>query len=239
MPRTMVVIPTYNESENLRVLTDRLLALDPPIDVLVVDDASPDGTGDLADTIATHQTRLHVLHRSGPRGYAAASREGMRWALNGGYDVVGTMDADLSHDPAALPGLVEAVVAGADLAIGSRYVDGGELVVDWGPVRRMVSVSGSGYARIMTGSGVRDCTSGFRCYRSAALAAIPFEMMRSEGYSFLIEVLAALSRAHARVSEVPIRYVDRQAGKSKISRKIVVEALVVTTRVGLQRLLRV
>lgn len=239
MPKTIVVVPTYNEAENLRVLADRLLSLEPPVDILIVDDASPDGTGDLADSIAADEPRLHILHRSGPRGYAAASREGLRRALDAGYEIICTMDADLSHDPAVVPRLVDAVIAGADLAIGSRYVEGGELVVDWGPVRRAVSVSGSSYARAMTGSGVRDCTSGFRCYRSAALAGIPFETMRSDGYSFLIEVLAALTRAGARVSELPIRYVDRQAGKSKISRRIIIEALVVTTGIGFRRLLRI
>jgi len=237
MPRVLVVVPTYNESENLTGLAERLLALDPPVDVLVVDDASPDGTGDLADRIAADEPRFRVLHRSGPRGYAAASREGLRRALDDGYELACTMDADLSHDPEVVPRLTAAVVAGADLAIGSRYVEGGELLVDWGPLRRAVSVSGSRYARAMTGAGARDCTSGFRCYRSSSLAAVPFEDMRSDGYSFLIEVLAALARAGARVTEVPIKYVDRRAGASKISRRIVFEALFVTTRLGIERLL--
>jgi len=235
--RAIVVVPTYNEAENLPALAEQLLALEPAVDVLVVDDASPDGTGGIADGIASDEPRFTVLHRTGPRGYAAASREGLRRALDGGYDLVCTMDADLSHDPGALPRLIAAAES-ADLAIGSRYVEGGEIVVDWGPVRRAVSVSGSRYARLMTGANVHDCTSGFRCYRASALRSVPFEDLRSDGYSFLIEMLSGLSRTGARIVEVPIRYVDRRAGASKISRHIVVEALGITTGLGVKRLLR-
>jgi glycosyltransferase involved in cell wall biosynthesis len=235
--RAIVIVPTYNEAENLPALAERLLALDLPLDVLVVDDGSPDGTGAIADGIALREPRFHVLHRTGQRGYAAASREGLRRALDGGYDLVCTMDADLSHDPADLPRLIAAAET-ADLSIGSRYVPGGEIVVDWGPVRRAVSRSGSRYARVMTGAGARDCTSGFRCYRARALESLPFEAMRSDGYSFLIEMLAGLSRDGAKIAEVPIRYVDRRAGSSKISRRIVVEALGITTGLGLRRLFR-
>jgi dolichol-phosphate mannosyltransferase len=238
MGGTIVVVPTYNEADNLPVLAERLLGLEPVVDVLIVDDASPDGTGTIADRIAYGEPRFRVLHRTGPRGYAAASRDGMRRALDGGYDTVCTMDADLSHDPATLPLLVAAVAKGAELAIGSRYVEGGELVVEWGPVRRAVSRLGSAYARAMTGAKVGDCTSGFRCYRAASLAAVPFEDMRSDGYSFLIEVLAALADRGAVIAEVPIRYVDRRAGSSKISRSIILEALLVTTGIGFARVLR-
>lgn len=236
MSRTIVVVPTYNESENLPALADRLLALQPPIDVLIVDDASPDGTGEIGNGIAAREPRFHVLNRTGPRGYAAASREGLRRAIDEGFEIVCTMDADLSHDPATLPSLVAAVEGGADLAIGSRYVPGGEIVVDWGPFRHAVSRMGSAYARLMTGAKVQDCTSGFRCYRASKLDSIRFEDMRSDGYSFLIEVLAALARARARVVEVPITYVDRRAGSSKISNSIVLEALLVTTGLGLRRI---
>lgn len=235
MTRALVIVPTYNEAENLPTLAERLLGLDLTLDVLVVDDGSPDGTGAIGDDIAAREPRFRVLHRTGPRGYAAASRDGLRRALAGGYDLVCTMDADLSHDPADLPRLIAAAEE-ADLAIGSRYVEGGELVVDWGPVRRAVSLSGSRYARLMTGAKVSDCTSGFRCYRASALAAVPFESMRSDGYSFLIEVLAGLSRAGSRITEVPIRYVDRRAGSSKISRRIIIEALGITTGLGIRRL---
>lgn len=236
MSRTVVVVPTYNEAANLPELAERLLALEPALDVLIVDDASPDGTGELADSIATANPRLRVLHRTGPRGYAAASREGLRSVLGRGYDFVCTMDADLSHDPASVPALLAAVGGGADTAIGSRYVPGGRIVVEWGAVRRMVSRLGSLYARLMTGAPVHDCTSGFRCYRASMLEAVRLESIRSNGYSFLIEMLASLVRAHARIVEVPITYVDRRAGSSKISRGIVVEAFLVTTGLGLRRL---
>ena len=236
MPRTIVVVPTYNEAENLPALADSLLAIEPPLDVLIVDDASPDGTGEMGNGIAAREPRFHVLHRTGPRGYAAASREGLRHALDRGYEVVCTMDADLSHDPTTIPALLAAVAEGADLAIGSRYVPGGDIVVDWGPVRRAVSRGGSMYARLMTGAQVQDCTSGFRCYRASSLAKVDIDGMRSDGYSFLIEMLAALARASARVVEVPITYVDRRAGSSKISRTIVIEAFGVTTGLGLRRL---
>lgn len=238
MPHTIAVIPTYNEAENLPILAKRLLALEPPFDVMIVDDASPDGTGAIGDGIAAREPRFHVLHRTGPRGYAPASREGLRAALDGGYEFICTMDADLSHDPADLPRLVAAVAAGADMAIGSRYVEGGEIVVQWGPFRHAVSRLGSTYARVMSGAAVRDCTSGFRCYRASALATVPLETLRSDGYSFLIEVLAAFARAGARIVEVPIRYVDRSAGASKISNRIVLEAFRVTTGIGARRVFR-
>jgi dolichol-phosphate mannosyltransferase len=236
MSRTIVVVPTYNEADNLPALADLLLALEPSIDVLIVDDASPDGTGGIGDGIAAREPCFHVLHRTGPRGYAAANREGLRRALDDGFEIVCTMDADLSHDPATLPALVAAVEGGADLAIGSRYVPGGKLVVEWGPFRHAVSRMGSLYARIMTGAKVNDCTSGFRCYRASTLDSIDFENLQADGYSFLIEVLAALAKRHARFAEVPITYVDRRAGSSKISNGIVVEALFVTTGLGFKRL---
>ncbi len=232
-----MMIPTYNEAENLPALAERLLSLDLQLDVVVVDDNSPDGTGAIADEIAARHDNFHVVHRVGARGYARASREGLRWCLDGGHDIVGTMDADLSHDPDALPALISAVRDGADLAIGSRYVPGGELVVDWGPVRRAVSQAGSGYARAMIGTNVRDCTSGYRCYRAGALEATGFEGIDSDGYCFLIELLARLNRQNAAITEVPITYVDRRAGSSKISQRIITEAFARTTGLGVQRLL--
>jgi dolichol-phosphate mannosyltransferase len=237
VPRTVVVIPTYNEAENLPVLVERLGVEAPDVDILCVDDASPDGTGFVADRIAAESSRFHVLHRAGARGYARASRDGLSWALDRGYDLVCTMDADLSHDPATLPALLAASDPGADLVIGSRYVPGGEIVVDWGPVRWAVSRMGSAYARTMIGCPVNDCTSGFRCYRAAALAEVPFADLGSEGYSFLIQLLALLGERGSRIVEVPIRYVDRRAGASKISRAIVLEAFVVATWIGTRRLL--
>lgn len=235
--RTAVMLPTYNEAENLPAFVERLFAACPngDVDLVVVDDASPDGTGEIADRIAAADPRVHVIHRAGPRGYAAASREGLRWCLDRGYDAIGSMDADLSHDPAVVPRLIARITDGADLAIGSRYVDGGSLVVHWGPVRRTVSKAGSAYAHLMIGTGVKDCTSGFRCYRASALAAVSFERITADGYSFLIELLALLADGGARVAEVPISYVDRRAGASKISRTIILEALWRTTALGLRR----
>ena len=234
--RAAVVVPTYNEAENLPRLAELLLALSPEVDVLCVDDGSPDGTGAIAHEIAASHPRFHVMHRTGKRGYSISSKEGMTWCLGQGYDLVCTMDADLSHDPAVLPRLIATVEAGADLAIGSRYIEGGRIEVDWGPVRRAVSRSGSAYARVMVGIPTRDCTSGFRCYRAALLSTIPIMEIRSEGYSFLIELLAALRDRGAKVQEVPITYVDRHAGASKISKSIIVEALWRTTGVGVARL---
>lgn len=232
---TIFVVPTYQEAENLPVLAAQLLAIEPQLHVLCVDDASPDGTGAIADELAAGCDRFHVIHRTGPRGYSAACREGLEWCLDQGFDLIGTMDSDLSHDPARIPALVAAIDAGADLAIGSRYVEGGALVVDWGPIRRAVSQAGSAYGRTMIGTATHDCTSGFRLYRASTLAAVPFSAIRSEGYSFLIEMLAHLTDAGASVVEVPITYVDRQAGSSKISRSIIAEAFVLTTGIGLSR----
>jgi dolichol-phosphate mannosyltransferase len=235
--RCVVVVPTYNERENLPALAGRLAAVPEPPDVLVVDDASPDGTGAVADALAESSRSVKVLHRTGPRGYSAASREGLGWSLDRGYDLVFTMDADLSHDPAVLPAMRAAAEAGADVVVGSRYIEGGMLDVAWGPMRRAISRAGSAYARMMLGVGVRDCTSGFRCYRREALASFDVGTVDSDGYCFLIEVLDRARRDGATVVEVPIRYVDRQAGASKISRGIVLEALVRTTALGVARIL--
>ncbi len=233
--RTLVVIPTYNEAANLPTLARLLLGLEERVEVLCVDDDSPDGTGDLAQDLADTESRFHVLHRIGRRGYSGASKEGLQWGLEQGFERVATMDADLSHDPTVLPVLLRAVEGGADLAIGSRYVAGGDMHVDWSRFRRAVSEMGSRYARMMVGTATNDCTSGFRCYRASTLAEIPFLDIHSEGYSFLIEMLAALVDRGALIVECPIIYEDRKAGRSKISRRIIVEALVQTTRIGLSR----
>ncbi|NTU71403.1 MAG: polyprenol monophosphomannose synthase [Coriobacteriia bacterium] len=233
--RTVVVVPTYNEAGNIQRLAELLLALEPFVDVLIVDDNSPDGTGRLGDEIAAGNDRFHMLHRTEKRGYSASSKEGMQWALSHGYEAVATMDGDLSHDPDVLPRLMAAVEAGADLAIGSRYTPGGEIQVDWGPFRRAVSQAGSAYARMMVGTPTRDCTSGYRCYNAAMLRTIPIMAIQSEGYSFLIELLAGLRDRNATIVEVPITYVDRRHGASKISKSIIFEALGRTTSVGLAR----
>lgn len=235
--RAIFMTPTYNEAANLATLAERLLALEPAIEVLCVDDASPDGTGRIADEIAAENPRFRVLHRTGPRGYAHASREGLRWCLEHGYDAVGTIDADLSHDPNDVPRLIHEIERGADLVIGSRYIDGGELVVDWGPLREAVSRAGSRWARLMIGTHVRDCTAGFRCYRAEFLEHLPFGQLTSDGYCFLIEVLAEVTDLGGRVVEIPVRYEDRRAGASKISKRVVTEALLRTTQLGFSRVL--
>jgi dolichol-phosphate mannosyltransferase len=236
--RAVVVVPTYDEAENLPELAERLLALRPEVDVLVVDDGSPDGTGGIADRIAASNPRFRVLHRTADKGYASSCRDGIGAALARAYDYVLTMDADLSHDPAVIPTLLEKAEGGADLVIGSRYVPGGGLVVEWGRARRAVSRSGSAYARTMIGAPVMDCTSGYRCYRAETLRAARVDETTSQGYFFCIEALARMLDNGASVTEVPIVYVDRRAGVSKISHGIVVEAFASTTGLGVKRLLR-
>ena len=233
--RVAMIVPTYNEVENIRPLAEQLLALSDTIEVLCVDDASPDGTGQLADEISAAEPRFHVIHRTVNRGYAPSSKEGLAWCLERGFDLICTMDGDLSHDPRALPGMLERSAAGAALVIGSRYTDGGGLEVDWGPVRRAVSEMGSAYARFMIGTPVRDCTSGYRCYRAEALRKIDLGGLYSDGYSFLIEILAAIAKTGSTIEEFPITYVDRLRGESKISRGIIFEALLETTRLGIRR----
>ncbi|MEI7815512.1 MAG: polyprenol monophosphomannose synthase, partial [Coriobacteriia bacterium] len=224
--------------DNVRQLAKRVLASFPRIELLIVDDNSPDGTGNLADEIAAQEPRFHVMHRTKKRGYALSSREGLAWCRDNGYDFAVTMDGDLSHDPARIPALLKSARAGAGLVVGSRYTTGGAVEADWGPFRRAVSEMGSRYARAMIGTSVRDCTSGYRCYSAEALRTLRFEKLHSEGYAFLIEVLARLSGAGVEVTEVPITYIDRQHGASKISRGIILEALAETTGIGIRRLFR-
>ena len=233
--RVAVLVPTYNEAENVAALAERVLAADPRLELLIVDDASPDGTGVLAGKLAENEPRIHVLNRTGPRGYARASAEGLEWCGANGFTTVCTMDGDLSHDPARLCAMLAARDAGADVVIGSRYVEGGGVEAQWGPIRRAVSEGGSRYARAMIGTKVHDCTSGFRCYGPRALQTLALSELRSDGYSFLIEVLAQLCDAGLDIEEVPIVYTDRQHGASKISRRIVLEALGQTTLLGVRR----
>jgi len=234
-PRVIVVVPTYNEADNVRALADRVLASTPGIELMIVDDNSPDGTGEIADQIAAEQPRFRVMHRMHDRGYAPSSREGLTWCRDAGYDFVLTMDGDLSHDPARIPTFLERAGSGADVVVGSRYVPGGAVEAHWGLIRRAISQMGSRYARAMIGTQIHDCTSGYRCYSAAALRSLDFDKLQSEGYSFLIEVLSQLVAARMTIAEEPIVYTDRQHGASKISRRIVLEALVETTELGLRR----
>jgi len=223
-PRTLVCVPTYDEIESLPPLLDRLLLTRPDVDVLVVDDGSPDGTGAWAQERARTETRLHVLHRSGKQGLGAAYLAGFAWALRHGYDVVCEMDADGSHAPEQLGGLLAAVGAGADLAIGSRWVPGGE-VRNWPWSRRMLSRGGNTYTRLVLGIGVRDATAGFRAFSAHALRTLPLADVASVCYCFQVDLAWRASRCGLRVVEVPITFVEREAGASKMSGGIVREAL--------------
>jgi len=224
--RTLVVIPTYNERDNLPRLLPEVLAVDPSLDVLIVDDASPDGTGDIADGIALGDARIRVLHREGKLGLGTAYLAGFADALVRGYARVVEMDADFSHRPADLPRLLEAT-AGADaahVAIGSRLIPGGQ-VVGWSALRHTVSKGGSLLARLVLGLPVRDCTSGFKCFRREALEMLDLASLRSNGFAFQVEVNYACTYAGLQLVEVPITFRDRTQGASKMSWHIVAEAI--------------
>src|SRR3954471_3801255 len=225
-----VVLPTYNEAENIEPMVKAILASLPAATVLVVDDGSPDGTGDLADRLAASDPRIRVQHRAQKQGLGRAYLDGFGVALAGGATVVVQMDADFSHDPSALPALTGPIAAGdADLVIGSRYTKGGS-VEDWGIGRRVISRGGSVFARVVLGLGQNDLTGGFKAWRAMTLAAVPFAGVHAGGYVFQIEMTFRASRAGARICEVPITFRDRRVGQSKMSRRIVVEALVVVVQ---------
>ena len=219
-----IVAPTYNEAGNLEPLIAALREHVPDAHVLVVDDASPDGTGDLADAIAARDPAVEVLHRRGKAGLGLAYVNGFAHALAAGAGYLVEMDADLSHDPADVPRLIARARAGADLVLGSRYVLGGG-VEDWDVLRRVISRAGSRYARTVLGVGVRDLTGGFKCFRAAALEAIDYETVRSEGYAFQVELTYRAVRNGFRVREIPIVFRDREVGRSKMSWRIALEAV--------------
>jgi dolichol-phosphate mannosyltransferase len=226
-PGTWVILPTYNEAENLPGIAAAILAQLPAVTLLVVDDGSPDGTGGLADQLAAGDERVRVRHRPAKQGLGRAYLDGFQVALDGGADVVVQMDADWSHDPLALPGLIGPVAAdGADLVIGSRYVPGGG-VVDWGLARRVISRGGSLFARTVLGLAPSDLTGGFKAWRAETLRAISFEGIHAGGYVFQIEMTFRASRLGARILELPITFRDRRVGQSKMSRRIIGEALIV------------
>lgn len=222
-PSVLVVVPTYNEIENLETLLAGLHAAAPHAHALVVDDNSPDGTGARADEIAAVDPRVHVLHRAGKQGLGRAYVAGLSWGVARGYDRILQIDADLSHDPAAVPSLLAASDS-ADLVLGSRYVPGGG-TENWGLVRRLLSRGGSLYAKIILGLPQNDLTGGFKCWRRETLEAIDLPSVRSDGYSFQIETTYRAVLKGFRVAEVPIRFVDRVDGVSKMSKRIVVEAV--------------
>jgi dolichol-phosphate mannosyltransferase len=227
-PVVLVIVPTYNERENLPTLMAALMA-QPNTRVMVVDDRSPDGTGDLADALAReHPGRVDVIHRTGRRGLGRSYVDGMLKAVSDDVEFICQMDADLSHDPQQLPALVRAGV-GADVVIGSRYVPEGR-IVNWPWRRRLLSRCANLYIRGVTRMAVRDCTSGYRCWRRDALAALPLDRIVSDGYSFLVETLYLATRRGYRVAEVPITFVERQQGESKLSRVVLVESVVTPWR---------
>ena len=219
--RACVVLPTYNERENVPLIVPAILAASPLVDVLVVDDNSPDGTGKLADDLAAHDPRVRVLHRERKEGLGRAYLAGFAEALRAGYGRIVEMDADFSHDPSRLPALL---ATDADVVLGSRYVPGGG-TVNWGTGRRMLSRGGSLYARAILGVSVRDLTGGFKCFRRKVLEDLDLPSVRSSGYAFQIELTWRAIRRGFKVVEVPILFTDRRVGKSKMSRSIVAEAL--------------
>ena len=233
---TWVVLPTYNEADNVAGIAAAILDALPGATLLVVDDASPDGTGRIADELAGADPRIRVRHRSAKEGLGRAYLDGFKVALAGGARHVVQMDADWSHDPEVLPTLVRAVaVDEADLVIGSRYTSGGG-VVDWGIGRRLISRGGSVFARTLLALEPHDLTGGFKAWRADTLARIPFEGIHAGGYVFQIEMTYRASRAGARVREVPITFRDRRVGQSKMSRRIVVEALLVVVKLRVDEL---
>jgi len=227
----VVIIPTYNERDNLAELTKRLMSIEVPLDVIFVDDGSPDGTGDLADNLVRTFPNISVIHRESKLGYGSAVIEGFRTALKKDYGWILQMDADLSHDPASIPKLLEAAREG-DLVLGSRYI-GGVRVVDWEIGRVLLSYFANQYARTITGLPLHDITTGFRCYRRDVLQSFDFSAVKANGYGFLIEIAYRVWRSGGRLAEVPITYYGRQRGKSKLSKQTMLEAAILVWRLRL------
>ena len=231
--RVLVVVPTYDERDNLAWVVGRIRAATPQVDVLVVDDDSPDGTGDVADALAAADPQVSVLHRTEKAGLGAAYLHGFRVALERGYDVVGEMDADGSHQPEQLHRLLDALEAGADLVIGSRWIPGGS-IVNWPKSREALSRGGNLYVRLLLGIDVHDATAGFRLFRRATLEKIDIDSVQSTGYVFQTEMAYRTLRVGLKVAEVPIEFIERERGDSKMSRDVAVESLKSITRWGLR-----
>ena len=231
-PRALIIIPTYNERENLELLVDAIFEVEPRLHILVVDDGSPDGTGDLAETLAARDERVNVLHRQGKLGLGTAYIAGFKWALERDYPLICEMDADFSHQPRYLPALL-AATEDADLALGTRYVPGGG-TEGWGPLRQLISRSGNLYARAVLWLPFHDLTGGFKCFRRAVLEKIDLDEVRSEGYAFQIELTYRAHKAGFRIAEVPIVFPDRTRGDSKMSSGIIHEAMINVLRLRLE-----
>ncbi len=223
LTRVAVLIPTYNERDNLAGIVGRVRTAAPDVDVVVLDDASPDGTGELADELAAADPRIHVIHRPGKHGLGAAYLQGFHWAMDEGYDAVVEMDADGSHRPEHLPALLDAA-RDADLVIGSRWVRGGA-VVNWPAHRKALSAGGNIYTKVLLGMGVNDATAGYRVYRTSALRRMGLSDVASQGYCFQVDLTWRASRRGLTVVEVPITFVEREVGDSKMSRAIMTESL--------------
>jgi dolichol-phosphate mannosyltransferase len=222
--RALVIVPTYNERENIRPLIESVLAKDPRIDMLIVDDGSPDGTGAIVDEIAASDGRVHALHRPGKMGLGTAYLEGFRWALQREYAYVFEMDADFSHSPDHLPEFLRRI-ADADIVLGSRYRNGKVTVVNWPMSRLLLSYGANIYARAVTGLPLFDSTGGFKCFRREVLEAIDLTAVKSNGYAFQIEMSFRAWKKGFRIEEIPIVFVDRTEGESKMSKRIVREAV--------------
>ncbi len=234
--RVLVVLPTYNEAENISALLDRVRTALPSASILVVDDASPDQTAELAEKEGERLGQITVMRRPGKSGLGSAYRDGFAWGLAHGFEVMVEMDSDFSHDPDDLPALIAAVEAGNDLAIGSRYVPGGS-IPDWSFSRRLISRGGNVFADVVLGLHVKDSTAGYRAYRAGLLERVDLRGIRANSYGFQIEMTYRSLQAGGRVTEVPIKFVDRQLGTSKMSTYTVAEALGLVSYWGLRRLL--
>ncbi|MGH1979146.1 polyprenol monophosphomannose synthase [Rothia sp. L_38] len=230
--RVLTVIPTYNEKENLPIVVERLRAAVPDCDILVVDDNSPDGTGQLADSMAAEDSHINVLHRTVKDGLGGAYLAGFDWGLEAGYDVLVEMDADCSHQPEQLPLLLQAIEGGADLAIGSRYVPGGK-TKNWPLHRQILSRGANLYTRLILGTKVKDITAGYRAYRREALQKLNLEGIDSKGYVFQVDLAWRSEQAGLKIVEVPITFVEREIGSSKMDGNIIVDSMTKVTRWGL------
>ena len=235
--RSILVLPTFNERENIEKFLTRVRETNPGLSIVVVDDLSPDGTGAIVEQLSNTDSLLSVIHRSGKKGLGAAYLAGFARALERGFDNIVTMDADFSHDPAVIPSLLGALENDSAVAIGSRYIPGGS-IVGWPLHRHVLSKYGNFYTRFVLGLTPRDCTSGFRAYRSSTLAAIDLDSIKGDGYVFLTSILRRIQQQRLKVTEVPITFTDRVEGQSKMSPRIVAESMHLVTLFGLKDLLR-
>jgi dolichol-phosphate mannosyltransferase len=235
--RSILVLPTFNERENIEKFLTRVRETNPGLSIVVVDDLSPDGTGAIVEQLSNTDSLLSVIHRSGKKGLGAAYLAGFARALERGFDNIVTMDADFSHDPAVIPSLLGALENDSAVAIGSRYIPGGS-IVGWPLHRHVLSKYGNFYTRFVLGLTPRDCTSGFRAYRSSTLAAIDLDSIKGDGYVFLTSILRRIQQQRLKVTEVPITFTDRVEGQSKMSPRIVAESMLLVTLFGLKDLLR-